>query len=105
MSVLEQPSVQQQEPGQAALAASQAPTSPALKWASQSTPEFLAWVGRRPRTYAETMEAWQTSCPRNSVWEDALGDGLIQLESDGRTRIGDTPVTLTALGRAIVDGR
>jgi hypothetical protein len=71
---------------------------------SQSMPEFLAWVARRPRTYAETMEAWQTSCPRNSVWEDALGDGLIHL-ADGVSRpTGQAAVTLTPQGRALLDG-
>ena len=71
---------------------------------SQSMPEFLAWVARRPRTYAETMEAWQTSCPRNSVWEDALGDGLIHL-ADGVSRpTGHAAVTLTPQGRALLDG-
>jgi hypothetical protein len=71
---------------------------------SQSTLEFLAWVARCPRTYAETMEAWQTTCPRNSVWEDAIGDSLIRLESgDGRTT-GEARVTLTLRGRAMLDG-
>src|SRR5262249_45361315 len=35
------------------------------------TLQFLAWLAERPRSYAETMEAWRTSCPRLSVWEDA----------------------------------
>ena len=70
---------------------------------SQSMPEFLAWVARRPRTYAETMEAWQTSCPRNSVWEDVLDGGLIHL-ADGVSRpTGQAAVTLTPRGRALID--
>ena len=67
-------------------------------------PEFLAWVARRPRTYAETMEAWQTNCPRNSVWEDALGDGLIHLADDVSRPTGQAAVTLTPRGRALLDG-
>ena len=39
--------------------------------------QFLEWVAERPRTYHETMDAWRTSCPRISVWEDALHDGLV----------------------------
>ena len=35
------------------------------------TEQFLAWVADRPRTYAEAMEAWRSSCPRLSIWEDA----------------------------------
>ena len=47
--------------------------------------EFLTWVASRPRTYAEAMEAWRSTCPRHMVWEDALAGGFIQLEP------GDTP--------------
>ena len=30
--------------------------------------EFLDWVAFRPRTYADAMEAWRSSCPRLTVW-------------------------------------
>ena len=33
--------------------------------------DLLEWVAARPRTYAEVMDAWRTSCPRLPVWEDA----------------------------------
>jgi hypothetical protein len=33
--------------------------------------DLVEWVGRRERTYQETMDAWRTSCPRLPVWEDA----------------------------------
>lgn len=61
------------------------------------TVQFLAWVAERPRTYAETMEAWRTSCPRLSVWEDATLEGLVALEG-GPDR--QTLVRLTAAGEA-----
>jgi hypothetical protein len=64
--------------------------------ASPLTIEFLAWVARRPRTYAEAMEAWRTSCPRHSVWEDALADDLIRV-------VAGAEVVLTARGRALLD--
>ena len=60
--------------------------------------EFLTWVARRPRTYAEAMEAWRSNCPRESVWENALIDGLIQVEN-GAT-MDESLVTLTPLGEA-----
>jgi hypothetical protein len=64
--------------------------------------EFLGWISSRPRTYAEAMEAWRSSCPRHTVWEDALADGLIEM------REGDAPrqlvVALTRRGRAALDG-
>ena len=45
--------------------------------ASLIVPQFLTWVADRPRSYAETMEAWRSTCPRLSVWEDAILDGLV----------------------------
>lgn len=58
--------------------------------------QFLAWVAERPRSYAETMEAWRTSCPRLPVWEDATSEGLVQRQSGNL-------VVLTARGRAALD--
>jgi hypothetical protein len=63
---------------------------------------FLGWIAERPRTYPEAMDAWRTSCPRLSIWEDAIIDGLVAVERDGRDQ-GPT-VTLTARGQAVLDG-
>jgi hypothetical protein len=65
------------------------------------TLQFLDWVGARPRTYAEAMEAWRSSCPRLSIWEDALGDGLVRIEP-GATR-NESRVVLTSRGRALLE--
>jgi hypothetical protein len=63
--------------------------------------EFLTWISNRRRTYAEAMEAWRSTCPRHTVWEDALLGGLIQIESGGT---GNPPeVTLTARGQAVLN--
>jgi hypothetical protein len=64
--------------------------------------EFLTWVSSRPRTYAETMEAWRSHCPRHTVWEDALLDGLVAVE-DGAT-LHRAEVVLTPRGRSVLDG-
>jgi hypothetical protein len=48
------------------------------------TLQFLTWVSAKPRTYADAMGAWRTSCPRMPIWEDAIGDGLIRLEEGRR---------------------
>ena len=56
--------------------------------------ELLEWVGRRPRSYEEAMEAWRSTCPRHSTWEDASLDGLVQV-CDGR-------VLLTEAGQAVL---
>jgi hypothetical protein len=39
--------------------------------------DLLDWIGPTPRPYAETMDAWRTSCPRLPVWEDATDRGFI----------------------------
>jgi D-3-phosphoglycerate dehydrogenase len=40
--------------------------------------DLIEWVGRRERTYQETMDAWRTSCPRLPVWEDANERGFVE---------------------------
>jgi hypothetical protein len=39
--------------------------------------DFLEWIAARPRPYSEVMDAWRTSCPRLTVWEDAIERGFI----------------------------
>jgi hypothetical protein len=63
---------------------------------SALTLQFLAWVSSRPRTYADAMNAWQSTCPRHTIWEDAVTDGLVTVKSD--------IVALTPRGRAILNG-
>ena len=51
--------------------------------------DLVEWVARRPRSYAEVMEAWRTSCPRLDVWEEAVDQGLL---------VRAEPVRVTPLG-------
>jgi hypothetical protein len=60
--------------------------------------DLLAWIGPRPRPYAEVMEAWRTSCPRLPVWEEAVDRGLLELRS---SRVLE--VMVTARGRALLE--
>jgi hypothetical protein len=53
--------------------------------------QFLAWVADRPRNYRDTMEAWHSTCPRLSVWEDAIIDGLVCLENNASRAVKLTP--------------
>jgi hypothetical protein len=39
--------------------------------------DFLEWLAAAPRPYSEVMAAWRTSCPRLTVWEDALEAGYV----------------------------
>jgi hypothetical protein len=61
------------------------------------TLDLLDWISSRPRTYAETMEAWRSHCPRLLVWEDALLAGLV--------RVAGRRVELTEAGRAALTER
>ena len=47
---------------------------------SALTRQLLEWLAERPRTYAETLEAWKTSCPRLTIWEDAVKGGFVRVE-------------------------
>jgi hypothetical protein len=58
--------------------------------------DLLEWVAKAPRPYADVMDAWRTSCPRLTVWEDAVDRGYLVRERTG----GSVVVTLTSQGRA-----
>jgi hypothetical protein len=61
--------------------------------------DLLEWASSRPRTRAEAMDAWRTSCPRLTIWEDALDLGLVACEH----RAGrETMVSVTPAGRALL---
>ena len=34
--------------------------------------DLLEWIDAKPRQYQDVMEVWRTSCPRLTIWEDAL---------------------------------
>lgn len=40
--------------------------------------DLVRWCATRPRTYHETLEAWRTTCPRLTVWEEAQERGLVE---------------------------
>jgi hypothetical protein len=40
--------------------------------------DLVAWVAREPRRYSDVIDAWRTSCPRLTVWEDAIDRGLVE---------------------------
>lgn len=61
------------------------------KAVSELLDALLAWFAERPRSRAEAIEAWRTSCPRLPVWEDAVDSGLVVVTADA--------VRLTGAGR------
>ncbi|MGD0432892.1 MAG: hypothetical protein ABSA58_17550 [Acetobacteraceae bacterium] len=64
--------------------------------------DLVEFVAAQPRTYDEVIDAWRTSCPRLTVWEDAIDRGLIACgRGEDRTLI----VTATHSGlRFLRDG-
>jgi len=56
--------------------------------------ELLVWVGDRPRSYDDTIEAWRSNCPRHPVLDDAFTDGLVRVEAG--------VVSLTDRGRTLL---
>ena len=61
--------------------------------------DLVEWCARQPRAYADVIDAWRTSCPRLTVWEDATERGLLTRQ----TGPGNTPqVAVTAKGRAFL---
>ncbi len=57
--------------------------------------DFLSWVEDDKRSYRETMDVWRTSCPRLTIWEDAVDLGLVAVRSQ--------LVTVTDNGRAFLN--
>ncbi|WP_426440178.1 hypothetical protein [Bradyrhizobium genosp. P] len=39
--------------------------------------DLVEWIARQPRPYAEVIETWRTSCPRLTIWEDAVDRGYV----------------------------
>jgi hypothetical protein len=39
--------------------------------------DLVEWIGREPRPYSEVIETWRTSCPRLTIWEDAVDRGYV----------------------------
>ncbi len=63
--------------------------------------DLLEWIAATPRPYSEVMDAWRTSCPRLTVWEDAIDQGfVIRRGAAGQELL----VELTPLGRSFLEG-
>jgi hypothetical protein len=70
--------------------------TPTTKPVSTLTIQFLTWVASAPRRRSDVMDAWRSTCPMNSIWEDAVIDGLVSLDPAGN-------VALTSLGRVALE--
>jgi len=64
--------------------------------------DLVEWVSKAPRSYSEVMDAWRTSCPRLTVWEDAVDRGYLIRE---RVAGGSIAVRVTPEGRKFLAER
>ena len=60
--------------------------------------DLVEWVAKAPRTHAEVMNTWRTSCPRLTVWEDAVDRGLVERKNSPDGAI----VVVTARGKKLL---
>jgi hypothetical protein len=58
--------------------------------------DLVEWIAKEPRPYAAVIDAWRTSCPRLTVWEDAVDRGLVKREPVAGQAMR---VTVTATGQ------
>jgi D-3-phosphoglycerate dehydrogenase / 2-oxoglutarate reductase len=60
--------------------------------------DLLEWIGPGERSYEEVMDAWRTSCPKLTVWEDATDRGLVlKRRVNGRESVRVSPEGLALL--------
>lgn len=57
--------------------------------------DLVEWIARGPRLYSEVIETWRTSCPRLTIWEDAVDGGFVTRESVA----GGVRVAITIVGK------
>ena len=61
------------------------------------TLQLLQWIRSAPRTYGDALEIWRSSCPRHTIWEDALAAGYIECGT-----AQSSPLALTQRGEQLV---
>lgn len=70
--------------------------------------DLVEWIAKAPRKaprlYSEVIESWRTSCPRLTIWEDAVDRGYVAREAVAGfgtvvTVTGDGETFLRAHGR------
>jgi hypothetical protein len=60
--------------------------------------DLVEWVATEPRLYSDVLDRWRTSCPRLTVWEEAVDRGYLVRSADRRQPVVD----VTPLGRSFL---
>ncbi len=66
--------------------------------------DLVEWISQEPRAYEEVMAAWRTSCPRLTIWEDAVDNGFVA-RTQGASNGATVHVTEKGLSILRQDGR
>ncbi len=61
--------------------------------------DFVEWIARQPRAYSEVIATWRTSCPRLTIWEDAVDRGYVTRQTVAGIGL---IVTVTADGERVL---
>ena len=61
--------------------------------------DLVEWLAKGPKPYGVVMDAWRTSCPRLTIWEDAVDCGYLIRErgEDGAILVRATDQGLSFL--------
>ena len=62
--------------------------------------DLLEWIDARPRRYVDVMDAWRTSCPGLTIWEDAVDAEYVQIKSGAGIR---KMVVISDRGKALLN--
>jgi hypothetical protein len=62
--------------------------------------DLLQWIAVRPRRYEDVLDAWRTSCPRLTIWEDAVDAEYVQRKSGSGM---EKMVVITDRGKEFLD--
>ena len=64
--------------------------------------DLVEWIAKEPRSYADVMEAWRTSCPRFPIWEDVVDLRFVtRVNADGNGEM----IHVTAAGQDFLRSR
>ena len=61
--------------------------------------DLLEWLAAGPRPYREVMDAWRSSCPRLTIWEDSIDAGYIARVRGAHEQL----ICLTPVGRCFLE--
>ena len=65
------------------------------------TTQLLEWIAASPRTYDDAMQTWRSSCPRHTIWEDALESGFVACDAAGNLSLTGPGKSLLASGASL----